>query len=166
MRHNGITLGPGSPLVTVRGRRRLTLREFPVQAAIVEAIVGKIGPGGRTPGAGITGRYPEAGLLYAIPNGASASSKAAAGKRKAEGQLKDMPDLCLPVARCGYHALYVEVKRPGVKSARPSQRALHEALRAEGNAVVTVDSAQGGVDLIVAYLAGRWGTHWRAVSRA
>lgn len=146
-------LGPNSPLLTKSGRaRRLTLTEFPVQAGIVEAIVGKIGPGGRTPGAGITGRYPEAGLLYAIPNGASASSKAAAGKRKAEGQLKDMPDLHLPVARGPFIGLWIEVKRPGITSARASQRAMQDALRSEGHAVYTVNDVQRGVDIIVEYL--------------
>lgn len=147
-------LGPNSPLLTKSGRARsLRLTEFPVQAGIVEAIVGKIGPGGRTPGAGITGRYPEAGLLHAVPNGASASSKAAAAKRKVEGQLKDMPDLCLPVARGPYIGLYIEVKRPGIKSARPGQRQMAVALRSEGHAVATVNEVQGGVDLILTYLA-------------
>jgi hypothetical protein len=148
-----VTLGPNSPLLTKSGRARsLCATEFPVQAGIVQAIVGPIGPEGRRPGCGITQRFPEAGLLYAIPNGASASSKAAAGKRKAEGQLKDMLDLCLPVARCGYHALYMEVKRPGINSARKGQRQMARALREEGNAVVTVNDVQAGFDIIWSYL--------------
>jgi hypothetical protein len=150
---NNVELGADSPMLTASGAKRRTgSTEFPVQAGIVEAIVGKIGKGPRTPGGGITGRYPEAILLHAIPNGASASSKAAAGKRKAEGQLADMPDLNLPVARGPFIGLYVEVKRPGTKSARKSQRDMHELLKHEGHAVLTVDSVQGGVDVILAYL--------------
>lgn len=149
-----VALGPNSPLLTKSGRARaFRPLEFPVQAAIVEAIVGKIGKGPRTPGAGVTGRYPEAGLLYAIPNGASASSHTAAAKRKVEGQLADLPDLHLPLARGPYIGLWIEVKRPGTKSARPSQRQMAVALRSEGHAVATVNDAQDGVDLIMAYLA-------------
>jgi hypothetical protein len=53
-----------------------------------------------------------AGRLFAIPN---------AGDRPVqytkqlidEGMRSGVPDLCLPVARGGYHALYIELKRPG-----------------------------------------------------
>jgi hypothetical protein len=148
-----VALGPNSPLLTKGGRARVVrLTEFPIQAGIVEALVGKIGKGPRVLGSGITGRYPELLLLYAIPNGASASSHAAAAKRKVEGQLADMPDLCLPVARGPFIGLYLEIKRPGTKSARPSQRARADQLRAEGHCVLTIDDTQRGVDAVLRYL--------------
>ena len=56
------------------------------------------------------GRHSELGLLYHIPNG-GARSKAEAGRFKAEGVKSGVPDLCLPVARKGFHGLYVELKR-------------------------------------------------------
>ena len=59
---------------------------------------------------------PELALLHAIPNGGQ-RSKATAGKLKAEGVQAGVPDLCLPVARGGYHGLYVEMKW---KSNKPS----------------------------------------------
>lgn len=43
-------------------------------------------------------RYPELRLLFAVPNGAR-TSQAVAGKLKAEGLKKGVPDLVLPTAR-------------------------------------------------------------------
>lgn len=144
---NGVKLGPGSPLAS---QRTYTAPEFSVQAGLVELLVGPIGTGDRMPGAGLTGRIPSLILLYAIPNGASASSKTEGAKRKREGQLRGMPDLCWPVARGVYHALYLETKRKDAK-ARARQREVHELLRAEGNAVIVFDSVQAGLDIVLAY---------------
>ena len=54
-------------------------------------------------------KFPELAWLFAIPNGGH-RSKAQAGKLKAEGVRKGVADLCLPVARHGYNALYIEMK--------------------------------------------------------
>jgi len=48
--------------------------------------------------------------FYAIPNGGD-RHPAVAAKLKAEGVRKGVLDLCLPVARGGYHGLYIEMKR-------------------------------------------------------
>ena len=56
-----------------------------------------------------TGQYPELKTLYAIPNGGK-RHKAVAGKLKAEGTKPGVPDIHLPVARGGYHSLYIEMK--------------------------------------------------------
>jgi len=56
------------------------------------------------------GAYPELDLLYHVPNGGS-RKKAEAGRFKAEGVKAGVPDVCLPVARGGFHGLYVELKR-------------------------------------------------------
>src|SRR5262245_8907913 len=57
-------------------------------------------------------RLPELDLLFAIPNGGK-RSKAVAGKLKAEGVKAGVPDICLPVARRGYHGLFIELKAEG-----------------------------------------------------
>lgn len=57
-----------------------------------------------------SGRWPELELLYHIPNEGKRSRKTGA-RLKAEGLRKGVPDICLPVARCGCHGLYIELKR-------------------------------------------------------
>ena len=55
-------------------------------------------------------RHPELRLLYHVPNGGS-RNKVEAARLKGEGVRSGVPDLCLPVARGGYHGLYIELKR-------------------------------------------------------
>ncbi|MBK1727652.1 VRR-NUC domain-containing protein [Halorhodospira neutriphila] len=75
-------------------------------------------------------RRPELALLHAIPNGGD-RHPAVAARLQAEGVRAGVPDLCLPVARGGWHGLYVELK---TRRGRPSrrQRAWLRALRAQG----------------------------------
>lgn len=56
------------------------------------------------------GRWPEMELMYHIPNGGT-RSKSEAGRFRAEGVKAGVPDICLPVARGGYHGMYIEMKR-------------------------------------------------------
>jgi len=56
-----------------------------------------------------TRQFKELAWLFAIPNGGH-RSKAQAGKLKAEGVRAGVADLCLPIARRGYNALYIEMK--------------------------------------------------------
>ena len=53
--------------------------------------------------------YPELALLYHIPNG-GLRNVVVAVRLKKEGVKKGVPDLCLPVARAGFHGLYIEMK--------------------------------------------------------
>lgn len=60
-------------------------------------------------------------LLHHIPNGGTrgndmVSRQIAGGKLKAEGVRSGVPDVCLPVARRGFHGLYIEMKAPQQKS--------------------------------------------------
>ncbi len=55
-------------------------------------------------------RYPELRLLHHIPNGGQ-RNKATAIALKRQGVKAGVPDLMLPVARCGYHGLYIELKK-------------------------------------------------------
>jgi hypothetical protein len=56
---------------------------------------------------------PEFGMLYAVANGGMRNIITAT-RLKAEGVRAGVPDLCLPVARQGWHALYIELKAPKV----------------------------------------------------
>lgn len=59
-------------------------------------------------------RYPELNSLYHVPNGGKRDA-ATARALKRQGVKAGIPDLVLPVASCGYHGLYVELKAPGGK---------------------------------------------------
>ena len=73
-----------------------------------------------------SGRFPELALLYHVPNGGS-RKKAEAGRFRAEGVKAGVPDLCLPVARGGFHGLYIELKRQkGSKTSDDQKRWLSE----------------------------------------
>jgi len=61
---------------------------------------------------------PELWLLHANPNGGK-RHPGVARKIKREGGLAGVCDLFLPVARKGYHGLYIEMKK--VKGGRVSQ---------------------------------------------
>lgn len=64
----------------------------------------------------IVGQIPEINLLFHIPNGGK-RDKVTAALLKAEGVKSGVPDLFLPVARGGYHGLFIELK---VGSNKPS----------------------------------------------
>lgn len=55
-------------------------------------------------------KFPELENLYHIPNEGKRSDSEGA-RLKREGLIPGMPDLCLPSAHGGYHALYIEMKR-------------------------------------------------------
>lgn len=57
----------------------------------------------------IRAQWPELALLYHIPNGGARDPIEGRHLRQ-QGVKRGVPDLCLPVARGGYHALYIELK--------------------------------------------------------
>ena len=61
--------------------------------------------------------HPELRLMFAIPNGGH-RNLLVAKKMKAEGVKAGVPDIFLPVARGGFHGLFVEMK---AESARPKK---------------------------------------------
>lgn len=63
------------------------------------------------------GTMPELKWMYHVPNG-GARDIITASRLKAEGVKSGVPDICLPVARQGYHGLYIELK---VKRNKPSE---------------------------------------------
>lgn len=60
---------------------------------------------------------PGIDLLHAIPNGGH-RHLSVARQMKREGCKAGVPDLCLPVARGGYHGLYVEMKAEHLRPKR------------------------------------------------
>lgn len=97
-------------------------------------------------------RYPELKLLYAIPNGGY-RHPATALKMKREGQKAGVPDLCLPVPRHGYAALYIEMKRGRTSRISEAQRVWHDELNRVGNVVKVCRSYDEAVDTAIWYLS-------------
>lgn len=95
--------------------------------------------------------YPALRLLYAIPNG-GARHKAVAGKMRAEGVKKGVPDLHLPVARQGFHSLFIEMKREFGGKVSDEQRAWLAALTAEGHRVERCNGASAACAVLLDYL--------------
>lgn len=68
-------------------------------------------------------RFPELEWLHHIPNGGARgdnerSNMIRGAKLKAEGVKEGVPDVFLPVARGGYHGLYIEMKKPDLRPKR------------------------------------------------
>lgn len=153
MRHNGIVLGPNSVLRARAALEATRLLESEVQMLVLEALIGKARPGQpRQLGDGLTGKYPDLMLVYAINPNKGGRKKAAAGIARAMGLLADLPDLHLPVARGPFYSLYVEIKRDQYERSRPSQRFMQDQLRAAGHAVVEAHGVEEGVAPFLAYL--------------
>lgn len=74
-------------------------------------------------------------LCYAIPNGGQRNTIVAA-KLKAEGATAGIPDLCIPIGRNGYHALYIEMKNGKAGRLSDHQKEIIHRLQACGNKVV------------------------------
>jgi len=98
------------------------------------------------------GQYPELEDMWATPNGGH-RNKAAAGKMKAEGQKKGIPDIFLAAMRGGYGGCFIEVKIPGGR-VRPEQAERIERLVAAGYYAVALRSFDDITDTLVTYLKG------------
>ena len=96
------------------------------------------------------GPYPELMLLYANPLGGKRPKRTAA-RMKAEGAKAGIPDVTLPVARGGYHGLYIEMKiAPNTPT--ESQKWWLDALAIEGYRTTICYSWEEARDVLVDYL--------------
>ncbi len=101
----------------------------------------------------MVGRYPELRLLFAIPNGGF-RAKATAAKLHAEGVRPGVPDVCLPVARGGYHACWIEMKCRGGR-VRESQADWLTDLSQEGHFAVVCYNWTTAAHIVERYLSGQ-----------
>lgn len=90
-------------------------------------------------------------LCYAIPNGAF-TTKTTARKLVAEGLKRGLPDLCIPMARGGYHALYIEMKNGKVGRLSEHQKEMIARLQLLGNKVVICRSLNDFIREVENYL--------------
>ena len=98
-------------------------------------------------------RMPEAGLLFHIPNGGARTAVTGA-RMKAEGVKKGVPDLMLPVARGGYHGLFIEMKRRQGGRVSPEQAGWLRNLEVMGYYTAVCFGADDAIKVIDDYLRG------------
>ena len=83
-------------------------------------------------------------MLYHIPNGGTRD--AIEGRHlKQQGVKRGVPDLCLPVARENYHALYIELKTDTGR-ATTEQKWWGKHLKCQGNMWQGLSRLGGGSD--------------------
>jgi hypothetical protein len=97
--------------------------------------------------------YPELRLMFAIPNGGS-RHKAEAANLKRQGVKAGVPDICVPIPRQGFGALYIELK---VDRGRMSREQIdwQDSLSLHGNMAVTCYSQDEAWRVILDYLGGK-----------
>lgn len=97
-------------------------------------------------------KWPELRLLHHIPNGGSRNAREARNLRM-QGVKAGIPDIFLPVARGGWHGLYIEMKRRKGGRLSDEQAAMLEALREQGYCAWVCMGANDAIDLITEYLS-------------
>lgn len=96
-------------------------------------------------------RWPELALLHHIKNETTGGAAEVAAD-KAMGVKKGVPDLCLPVARGGFHGLYIEMKTPSGK-ASDAQRWWMMELTKQGYRAVVCHGYDAAVAELCWYLS-------------
>lgn len=95
-----------------------------------------------------------ADLIFAIPNG-GARGKAQAGRLKAEGVKAGVWDLMLPLARQGFHGLWIEMKALPNGRLSKEQKAWGERMRLAGYRCEVAWTWDEARRYIVDYLEGK-----------
>ena len=95
--------------------------------------------------------HPELALMYAIPNGEYRPMKTAHNLHL-QGVKAGVPDICLPVPRGGYGALYVELKRKRGGRVSEDQKAWVAALNRVGNKAAVCKGFDEAKQVIEEYL--------------
>ncbi len=78
--------------------------------------------------------YPDV-LCFAIPNGGKRNA-IVAKRLKDEGVTAGIPDLCIPIGKHGYNALYIEMKNANRGVLSQCQKEMIPRLQSYGNKVV------------------------------
>ena len=95
--------------------------------------------------------HPELALLHSYPI-EGFRYPATANRLRRLGARAGVPDVFLPVARHGYHGLFIELKRTRGGRVTPLQRWWHEQLTAQGYRVVVAHGAGEAIQALESYL--------------
>lgn len=95
--------------------------------------------------------YPELELMFHVVNEGRRSYRAGYDL-KLQGMKAGVPDICLPVARGKYHALYIEMKRAKGGRVSDAQKWWIEHLNAAGNLAVVCHGFDEAKSVLLKYL--------------
>lgn len=96
-------------------------------------------------------QHPELRRLFHIANGGS-RHPAEAQKLRRMGVVPGVSDLFLPVARHGYHGIWIEMKRKHGGRLSPDQKDWIEGMREEGYKAERADGADEAIAILEEYL--------------
>ena len=97
------------------------------------------------------GRIPELRLMHHCPNGGSRNAIEAHNLRL-QGVKAGIPDIFLPVARGGFHGLYIEMKRRKGGRVSVEQKKMLLALRDQGYRTEVCEGWEVAKKTILEYL--------------
>lgn len=97
-------------------------------------------------------KWPELALAFHIANGGS-RNKIEAARLKAQGVKAGIPDIFIPVARQGFHGLFIELKRRAGGRLSAVQKEVIPLLREQGYLVEVCEGWNEAADLIERYMA-------------
>lgn len=98
----------------------------------------------------LSGKYPELGLMFHIPNGGKRDVREAA-RFKSMGVKAGVPDIFLPLARGSYHGLFIELKAAGGKPSEKQKECI-EFLKTQGYRVEICYGWENASKVITEYL--------------
>ena len=101
------------------------------------------------------GSIPELAMLHAIPNG-EYRTKRTGSLLKRTGVKRGVPDICLPVARGGYHGLFIELKRQHGNTTTKNQNTWLADLREQGYATAVAYGWEQAAKIITDYMEGEY----------
>ena len=100
------------------------------------------------------GRFPELALLFHIPNEAGTRTIRDTMRLKKLGVKAGVPDLFLPVARWGWHGLFIEMKRQKGGRVSEAQQEWRNSLVDQGYLVRVCNGFDEAKKSLLLYLTG------------
>lgn len=96
--------------------------------------------------------YPDLRLLFAIPNGMHTPNKRAAGRMRAMGMKRGVPDVFLPVKRGEFSGLFIEMKKIKGGKTSDEQSEWIDDLKAQGYGAIVCKGFEAARDVLIEYL--------------